>query len=62
MSAEVGVNIKEYIKLAIDTNELALADSHGHTTITPDPEGTLITGDVNVAVTTNTIKGYTLSI
>ena len=62
MSAEVGVNIKEYIKLAIDTNELALADSQGHTTITPDPEGTLITGDVNVAVTTNTIKGYTLSI
>ena len=62
MSAEVGVNVKEYIKLAIDTDELALADSQGHTTITPDANGTQITGEVNVAVTTNTIKGYTLSI
>ena len=63
MSAEVGVNVREYIKVAVDKSTLALADAQGHTTISPDPNtGTQITGEVNVAVTTNTIKGYTLSI
>ncbi len=60
--AEVGVNVKEFIKLAVDKSALALADGSGHTTISPSPEGTTISGEVNVAVTTNTEKGYDLSV
>lgn len=61
-NAEVGVSVKEFIKLAVDTNALALKDSNNNTVISPSSSGTLITGDVNVAVTTNTTKGYTLSL
>ena len=59
---EVGLNVKEFIKLAMDTSNLALKDSNNNTVIIPSDSGTLITGDVNLAVTTNTEKGYTLSV
>ena len=59
--AEVGVTAKEFIKLAVDTSSLALKDGSNNTVINPSPAGTMISGDVNLAVTTNTVKGYTLS-
>ncbi|MBQ9029548.1 InlB B-repeat-containing protein [Candidatus Saccharibacteria bacterium] len=60
--AEVGLTIKDFIKLAVDTNNLVLVDSNGNTIISPSSTGTMITGDVNVAVTTNTAQGYSLSV
>ena len=60
--AEVGLTIKDFIKLAVDTNNLVLVDSSGNTIISPSSTGTMITGDVNVAVTTNTAQGYSLSV
>ena len=60
--AEVGLTIKDFIKLAVDTNNLVLVDSSGNTIISPSSTGTMITGNVNVAVTTNTAQGYSLSV
>ena len=60
--SEVGVNVKEFVKLAVDKSALQLEDNEGHTTISPSPSGTSISGTVNVAVTTNVLKGYTLSV
>ena len=59
---EVSTTISEFLKLAVDTDSLVMKDSNNNTAITPSASGTLITGDVNVAVTTNTAEGYTLSI
>ena len=61
-SSEVGLNVKESIKIAVDKSSLALEDSSGNTQIAPEASGTLITGDVNVAVTTNAYGGYRLGI
>lgn len=61
-SSEVGINVKESIKIAIDKDNLVLEDGNGNTQIAPEASGTLITGDVNVAVTTNAYKGYTVSV
>ena len=59
----VGASVQEFLRLAVDVSEVALADSQGHTTISPDPNnGTQITGDINVAVTTNTGNGYNLTV
>ena len=59
----VGASVQEFLRLAVDVSEVALADSQGHTTISPDPNtGTEITGDINVAVTTNTGNGYNLTV
>ena len=58
----IGTTIQEFINLAVDTNALAMRDGNGNTSITPDPSGTLISGDVNVAVTTNTAQGFSLSV
>ena len=60
--SEIGINVRESIKLAVDKSALMLQDGDGNTQIAPAPEGTLITGDVNVAVTTTAYKGYTLSV
>ncbi|MBR3365736.1 hypothetical protein IKG48_01290, partial [Candidatus Saccharibacteria bacterium] len=60
--AEVGVGVREFIKVAVDKSTLTLADNEGHTTIVPTAEGTPVSGTVNVAVTTNTVKGYDLSL
>ncbi|MDO4889140.1 MAG: hypothetical protein Q4A25_00380 [Candidatus Saccharibacteria bacterium] len=60
--SEVGVNVKEFVKLAVDKSALQLEDNEGHTTISPSPSGTSISGTVNVVVTTNVLKGYTLSV
>ena len=58
---EVSANIQEFLRMALDTNSLAFEDSEGNTTISPSPSGTLASGNVNVAVTTNTDKGFTIS-
>ena len=58
---EVSANIQEFLRMALDTNALAFEDSEGNTTISPSPSGTLASGNVNVAVTTNTDKGFTIS-
>ena len=58
----IGTTIQEFINLAVDTNALAMRDGNGNASITPDPSGTLISGDVNVAVTTNTAQGFSLSV
>ena len=42
--AEVGLTIKDFIKLAVDTNNLVLVDSNGNTIISPSSTGTMITG------------------
>ena len=60
--SEIGLNIKDFIKVAVDTDNLALHDTSGDTAVTPEPSGTLVYGDVNVAVTTNTVRGYSLSV
>ncbi|MBQ3468044.1 InlB B-repeat-containing protein [Candidatus Saccharibacteria bacterium] len=60
--SEIGLNIKDFIKVAVDTDNLALHDASGDTAVTPEPSGTLVYGDVNVAVTTNTVRGYSLSV
>ncbi|MBQ9029261.1 InlB B-repeat-containing protein, partial [Candidatus Saccharibacteria bacterium] len=60
--AEAKLTIKDFIKLAVDTNNLVLVDSSGNTIISPSSTGTMITGNVNVAVTTNTAQGYSLSV
>ena len=60
--AEVNTKIGEFLRMAIDTDELALKDSNNNTQIMPSASGTLITGDVNVAVTTNTTQGFIISV
>ncbi|MBR3365566.1 hypothetical protein IKG48_00350, partial [Candidatus Saccharibacteria bacterium] len=37
--AEVGVGVREFIKVAVDKSTLTLADNEGHTTIVPTAEG-----------------------
>ena len=59
---EVGTKVGEFISLALDTSNLVLEDSNGNTTIIPTAAGTLVTGNVEAAVSTNTPKGYTLSV
>ena len=60
--SNVGVSVKEFIKLALDTSSLDLRDQRGNVVVSPDSSGTLITGSVNTAVTTNVLQGYTLSV
>ncbi|MBR3365929.1 hypothetical protein IKG48_02310, partial [Candidatus Saccharibacteria bacterium] len=47
--AEVGVGVREFIKVAVDKSTLTLADNEGHTTIVPTAEGVPVSGTVNVA-------------
>ena len=58
---ELGATVIEYIRLALDTDTVALSDGTG-TVLTPSASGTLATGDLKVAVTTNTSKGFSLGI
>ena len=38
--SEIGLNIKDFIKVAVDTDNLALHDASGDTAVTPEPSGT----------------------
>ena len=58
---ELGATVVEYIRLALDTDNIALTDGTD-TVITPSASGTLATGNLNLAVTTNTTKGFSISI
>ena len=58
---ELGATVVEYIRLALDTDNIALTDG-ADTVITPSASGTLATGNLNLAVTTNTTKGFSISI
>lgn len=58
-SIPVGVTIKEFMQIAVDTSALSLT---GDSPVAPSAAGTEYTGNVNVAVTSNSAKGYTLSV
>ena len=58
----IGATVKEFIRLAIDTNSLTLTDPSGSSIISPSASGTIVDGDVNVAVTTNTASGFSLTL
>ena len=59
--AEIGTTISGFIRLALDTDDVALKDGE-NTVITPSASGTLATGSVNLAVTTNTEAGFSISV
>lgn len=59
---ELELEIEPTLELALDQTTVTLKDEDDETEVLPSSEGTEVTGEVNVYVTTNNPNGYKLSV
>lgn len=60
-TAELEIEIEPTLEMALDKTTISLTDG-SETEVLPSSEGTEVTGEVNVYVTTNNSAGYKLSV
>lgn len=60
-TAELEIEVEPTLEMALDKTTISLMDG-SETEVLPSSEGTQVTGEVNVYVTTNNSAGYKLSI
>lgn len=60
-TAELEIEIEPTLEMALDKTTISLTDG-SETEVLPSSEGTEVTGEVNVYVTTNNSAGYQLSV